>query len=86
MFGVPVKSKNSADMKVAFDEVFKQMPSFPSAIYTDRGLEFQSTEMKNYFKELGVEQYAAKNSKIKAALAERAIRTIKTRSLILLNK
>jgi len=35
--------------------------------------------MKKYFEDLGINKYAAKNSKIKAAVAERAIRTIKNR-------
>lgn len=43
------------------------------------GWEFESGEMKNYFKEKGIIKLAAKNSKIKAAVAERAIRTLKTR-------
>ena len=38
MFGVPTKSKSTNDMKVAFNNVFKQMPSLPMQIYTDRGL------------------------------------------------
>lgn len=35
--------------------------------------------MKKYFDEKDIEKFAAKNSKIKAAVAERGIRTLKTR-------
>jgi len=84
MFAAPTKSKMAADMKRAFEEVFKQMPFPPKSIYTDRGLEFESKEMKKFFEEYRIEKYAAKDSKIKASVAERALRTIKSR-LILFN-
>jgi predicted Fe-Mo cluster-binding NifX family protein len=35
--------------------------------------------MKKYFEEKGIEKYAAKSSTIKAAIVERAIRTLKNR-------
>lgn len=66
-------------MKHSFDELFKQMPFLPESVYTDRGYEFESKEMKDYFEAKGVAKFAAKSSKIKAAVAERAIRTLKNR-------
>lgn len=42
-------------------------------------MEFESPQMKKYFEEKGIQKFAAKNSKIKAAVAERGIRTLKTR-------
>ena len=66
-------------MKQSFDELFKQMPFLPESLYTDRGNEFESNEMKDYFEATGVQKFAAKSSKIKAAVAERAIRTLKNR-------
>jgi hypothetical protein len=79
MFAVPTKSKGTKDMKEAFEDVFKQMPRLPQQIYTDRGLEFESAPIKAYFEEKGIQKFASKNSKIKAGVAERAIRTIKNR-------
>lgn len=38
VFGTPVKSKNSMDMKNAFDVIFKQMPMEPQRIFTDQGM------------------------------------------------
>ncbi|KAL3092830.1 hypothetical protein niasHS_005254 [Heterodera schachtii] len=78
MFGSPVKSKKPADVKRAFEEVFGQMPKLPETLYTDRGLEFVAKPMKEFFAENGVKKYET-NSKKKAAVAERAIRTLKTR-------
>ncbi|KAL3116895.1 hypothetical protein niasHT_002558 [Heterodera trifolii] len=78
MFGSPVKSKRPADVKRAFEEVFDQMPKLPETLYTDRGLEFVAKPMKEFFAENGVKKYET-NSKKKAAVAERAIRTLKTR-------
>ena len=79
MFGAPTKSKKASDMKDAFNEVFKQMDGLPQRIFTDRGWEFESAEMHEFFDELGIQKLSAKNSKIKAGVAERAIRTLKTR-------
>ena len=79
MFGAPVKSKRTIDMQHSFEEVFKQMPFLAESIYSDQGKEFESKEMKSYFEEKGIEKYAAKSSAIKAAVAERAIRTLKNR-------
>ncbi|KAL3112037.1 hypothetical protein niasHT_013639 [Heterodera trifolii] len=78
MFGSPVKSKRPADVKRAFEEVFGQMPKLPETLYTDRGLEFVAKPMKEFFAENGIKKYET-SSKKKAAVAERAIRTLKTR-------
>jgi hypothetical protein len=79
IFGAPTKSKRPTDMMHAFDEIFKQTPFLPESAYTDRGFEFESKEMKKYFEDKGIEKYAAKSSAIKAAVVERAIRTLKNR-------
>ncbi|KAL3093511.1 hypothetical protein niasHT_027818 [Heterodera trifolii] len=78
MFGSPVKSKRPGDVKRAFEEVFGQMPKLPETLYTDRGLEFVAKPMKEFFAENGIKKYET-SSKKKAAVAERAIRTLKTR-------
>ena len=36
-FGVPVKSKESKEMKIAFNKLFEQIPQFPIEIFSDRG-------------------------------------------------
>jgi hypothetical protein len=79
MFGAPTKSKMAKDMKEAFDELFTQMPFMPMSIWSDRGNEFTSKQMREYYEQKGVDKHEAKTSKIKAAVAERAIRTLKGR-------
>ncbi|KAL3070325.1 hypothetical protein niasHS_016152 [Heterodera schachtii] len=78
MFGSPVKSKRPVDMKRAFEELFEQMPRVPDTLYTDRGLEFVAKPLKEFYAEKGIQKFET-SSKKKAAVAERAIRTLKTR-------
>ncbi|KAL3071940.1 hypothetical protein niasHS_017233 [Heterodera schachtii] len=78
MFGAPVKSKRPVDMKRAFEELFEQMPRVPDTLYTDRGLEFVAKPLKEFYAEKGIQKFET-SSKKKAAVAERAIRTLKTR-------
>jgi len=40
VFGTPIKSKSSIDMKKAFDEIFKQMPMEPQRVFTDQGMTY----------------------------------------------
>lgn len=78
-FVEPVKSKTSADMEIAFDKIFSSNNGWlPSALVTDQGLEFYAAKMKKYFANHNINHYSTK-SEIKASLAERGIRTVKTR-------
>ena len=88
IFAAPTKSKNFKDMKIAFEQLFQQMPMLPHKIYSDRGTEFlmrekikkgKSIEYVDYFKEKDIQKYKSSTKTIKAALAERAIRNIKSR-------
>ena len=79
VFTAPVKSKKPEDMVVAFDQLFELVPCLPGKIFSDRGLEFEAKAMKKYFADKFIQKYNARNTDIKAALAERCIRTIKTR-------
>lgn len=79
-FGVPARSKRPQDMIAAFDALFAQMPELPRQIYSDQGLEFESRPMKQYFEEKGIQKFrTAIGSRVKAAVAERGLRTIKGR-------
>lgn len=79
VFVSPTKSKTYKDMRPAFDDLLSQMPMHPHRIFTDRGGEFESKEMRTYFKEKGILKHKANTSVIKAALAERSIRNLKQR-------
>lgn len=75
----PVKSKTAPDMEAAFDKIFSLNNGWwPTAIVSDRGMEFWATRMKKYFADRNINHYSTK-SEIKASLAERGIRTVKTR-------
>lgn len=79
LFVAPVKSKSPKDMIPAFDIIFAQLIEPPLRLFTDKGLEFQAREMKKYFEKHGVLKYVAQSEDVKASIAERYIRTIKTR-------
>jgi len=82
VFAVPVKSKSSVDMIPAFEEIFNQMPHLPSEIFSDKGYEFESKEMKKYFEDKGIAKFTSSTGDTKAAVAERFIRTVKFVNLI----
>ena len=88
IFAAPTKSKNLKDMKIAFEQLFQQMPMLPHKIYSDRGTEFlmrekikqgKSIKYVDYFKEKDIQKYKLSTKTIKAALAERAIQNLKSR-------
>jgi hypothetical protein len=79
VFAMPIKSKSFADVKDGFERLFASMPYLPQQIFSDRGKEFMSHDISNYFLEIGVPKYKAEASNIKAAFAERMLRTIKNR-------
>lgn len=79
MFGVPLKTSKKEEMKDAFEKLFKQMPKVPQRVYSDRGKEFTSAYIKAYFKDKEVQKIESLGGVVKAAVAERAIRTIKGR-------
>jgi hypothetical protein len=79
LFAVPIKSKTTNEMKRAFNELFSQMIHPPSELYTDLGLEFESKEMREFFKQWGIAKFGTRTGDVKAAVAERFIRTLKQR-------
>ena len=80
VYGAPVKSKYAKDVKEGFESIFKQMPLLPQRLFTDQGNEFESKEMKDYFKyDKEIDKQCSKDKSVKAGVAERMIRTIKQR-------
>ena len=80
-----VKSKQKKDMTEAFNAILVRMPMVPQRIFTDRGKEFilsrtaENGEKTDYFKEKGITKLWSSTKTIKASLAERAIRNLKSR-------
>ena len=80
VYVAPVKGKKFNEMKECFEKVFKQMPHLPSSIFTDRGLEFVSKEVNDYLENnKGIRLESSSVGQMKASIAERMIRTIKSR-------
>ena len=84
-----VKSKQYVDVSKGFDSLLADIPIKPWIIFSDRGKEFilnekrkvknGKTEIKNYFDEHGINKHWSSTKTIKAALAERYIRILKSR-------
>ena len=80
VYAAPVKKKNSQYVSEAFNFIFKQFNKFPNSIITDEGKEFYNSTVQKIFESYGINHYHTKTkTKWKAAMAERVIRTIKTR-------
>jgi hypothetical protein len=92
IWAYPLKSKQYGDMEEAFDKLLSDIPITPARIFTDKGKEFilnkhikykengkTITKTVNYFEEKGIEKYWSSTKTIKAALAERYIRVLKSR-------
>ena len=76
----PMKSKSADDSVAAFKNIFDDLPRYPIHLVTDRGKEFFNWKVQRFFMASGVNHYASPSkSESKASLAERAIRTIKSR-------
>jgi len=79
IFAVPVKSKHTASMKAAFEQLFLQMPCTPWKIFSDKGLEFESPAMKAFFRARDILKHVSQSDDTKACVAERNIQTLKRR-------
>ena len=69
----PLKRKRPDDVLSAF----KQITITPNVLMTDKGTEFQNERARRYFNK--IKYYSSNNPDTKASIAERVIRTIKTR-------
>nr|CAD2179396.1 unnamed protein product [Meloidogyne enterolobii] len=79
VFAEPVRTKKSKDMVPAFENIFQRMEMLPHRIFSDKGTEFTSKEMMEFFKQKDIEKFTPNASTVKASLAERCIRNIKQR-------
>jgi len=78
-WAIPVKSKSSKDMVVAFEALFKKSgPRIPERLQTDAGNEFLNKEVQALFKQKHIHHFFT-GSDQKAAVVERFNRTLKTR-------
>ena len=75
-----MKRKSKEWTADAFESIFKTFEKFPVNLVTDGGLEFFNSSVQKIFETYGINHYKTPTkTKMKASIAERAIRTIKSR-------
>lgn len=75
----PLKRKTGKEVNEAFVSIFKEDGRKPINLQCDKGREFVSHVSKNFFKKHDINFYTTRNPDTKAAVAERFLKTIKTR-------
>jgi transposase InsO family protein len=75
-----LKDKKGESVAKAFETIFKEGRK-PYKMRTDKGQEFRARTVQFVFKEAGIKHFYAQNE-VKASVAERVIKTIKTKIYI----
>ena len=80
LYTAPLKKKTKEETAKAFEAIFHDFDEFPINLVTDKGLEFYNSEVRKIFHSYGINHYSTPTkTKWKASVAERVIRTIKSR-------
>ena len=80
LYTAPLKKKTKDETARAFETIFQDFDEFPINLVTDRGREFYNEEVQKIFDSYGINHYSTPTkTKWKASVAERVIRTIKSR-------
>ena len=80
VYACPVKRKNADYMTQAFESIFSKFDKFPNSLITDQGLEFYNSSVQKLLTSYGINHYhTITKTKWKASMAERVIRTLKSR-------
>ncbi len=77
-FVEPMKDKYAITTLMAMEKIFNRLPDLPRHMITDDGTEFYNFHMKNFFDKNQVNHYSIRG-RHKACVAERMIRTLKSR-------
>ena len=77
-FAVPLKDKTAKSVIAAFKKMFNKSGRRPQKLFTDMGKEYTSNQFKDFLRKSKIIQYST-GSEIKASLAERFIRTLKSK-------
>ena len=75
----PVKTKDAKTVLDAFKKVLSMDERKPQSFMTDKGGEFSNEAMKSFCTKNNINYYTSQNPDTKAAVAERVIRTLKSR-------
>ena len=80
LYAAPMKKKNKEWTSDAFESIFKNFETYPINLVTDGGLEFFNSSVRKTFDSYGINHYKTPTkTKWKASMAERVIRTLKSR-------
>ena len=75
----PLKHKTAEEVITAFKRIYKRLPSTPFRILTDKGKEYENHKFKEFCKSHRLKHIISTNVESHAWLAERFIRTLKSR-------
>lgn len=76
-FARAMKKKDSGTVKECFESIFTEAKATPRHIQSDKGTEFVSKVVRDYFKSKNINYYTTNNPDIKASVVERFQRTLK---------
>ena len=82
----PLKTLKSLEMVSVMDDLFASIETQPKKLYTDAGSEFVGKSVEQFLKSRDIEHYIARSTETKAAIAERAIKTIKRKLLLYMDE
>ena len=77
-FAAPLKTLNAFDSLKGMETMLADCETLPQTIITDKGLEYYNFKMQNLFERKNIRHYSL-GGKHKASIAERFIRTLKTK-------
>ena len=77
-FAAPLKTLNALDAVNGMENMLQECQTLPESIVTDKGIEYYNYQMRNLFERKNIRHYSL-GGKHKASVAERFIRTLKTK-------
>jgi hypothetical protein len=77
-YAAPMKKMTDIDAVIAMESMLNKLPDVPQNIISDLGTEYYNSKMATLFQRFGIKHYSIRG-KHKACVAERFIKTIKSR-------
>ena len=77
---IPLKGKKSTSIVNGLQKIFKKSNRKPNKIWVDRASEFYNSSFKKWIKDNDIGMYST-NNEGKSVIAERFIRTLKTKDI-----
>ena len=75
----PIKKKKPENVAAALGKIIQESGRKPSRLFTDRGKEFVGSVFQDFLRDHEIQHLLAQNDTVKASVAERFNRTLKTR-------